>query len=228
LLVSVRSAEEARAAYQGGAHVIDVKEPNRGSLGAAPAAVLQHVAAAIGGARLLSAALGELADFAPPTTAALVGYTFAKLGLAHCANGSRWPSAWQAALSQLPPWVTPVAVAYADHQSAGAPEPSDVCTVGHRLGCKALLIDTFDKTRGGTLDVLDLGALQQVLQRARALEMQIVLAGSLKLNDLGEALELRPHYLAVRGAVCRGSRKGILDQRLVEQWVQSLMAVPAT
>ena len=35
LLVSVRSAAEALSALAGGADVIDVKEPNRGSLGAA-------------------------------------------------------------------------------------------------------------------------------------------------------------------------------------------------
>ena len=35
LLVSVRSADEAIAALAGGADVIDVKEPNRGALGAA-------------------------------------------------------------------------------------------------------------------------------------------------------------------------------------------------
>ena len=35
LLVSVRSAEEARAALEGGAALIDVKEPSRGSLGSA-------------------------------------------------------------------------------------------------------------------------------------------------------------------------------------------------
>ena len=35
LLVSVRSAAEALAALAGGADVIDVKEPNQGSLGAA-------------------------------------------------------------------------------------------------------------------------------------------------------------------------------------------------
>ena len=35
LLVSVRSASEARVALAAGVDVIDVKEPNRGSLGAA-------------------------------------------------------------------------------------------------------------------------------------------------------------------------------------------------
>ena len=44
LLVSVRSAEEARAALAGGATVIDIKEPDRGPLGRAEPEVWQQVA----------------------------------------------------------------------------------------------------------------------------------------------------------------------------------------
>jgi uncharacterized protein (UPF0264 family) len=61
LLVSVRSAAEAAAALAGGAGLIDVKEPARGALGRADAAVIAAVVRAVGGRRPVSAALGELA-----------------------------------------------------------------------------------------------------------------------------------------------------------------------
>ena len=44
LLVSVRTIEEARAALAGGADIIDIKEPTRGSLGRADEAVLTSIA----------------------------------------------------------------------------------------------------------------------------------------------------------------------------------------
>src|SRR5271166_6814929 len=43
LLISVRSADEARTALAGGASIIDVKEPDHGSLGQAPWSVWRDV-----------------------------------------------------------------------------------------------------------------------------------------------------------------------------------------
>ena len=49
LLVSVRSAAEARTALAGGADVIDVKEPAHGSLGRASTEVIREVIDAVAG-----------------------------------------------------------------------------------------------------------------------------------------------------------------------------------
>ena len=49
LLVSVRNADEAIAALAGGAHVIDVKEPERGSLGAADTSAIAEIVLAVNG-----------------------------------------------------------------------------------------------------------------------------------------------------------------------------------
>jgi uncharacterized protein (UPF0264 family) len=59
LLVSVTDAADARAAIAGGADVIDAKDPARGALGAVSPAGLRAIAAAIGGVRPMSVALGD-------------------------------------------------------------------------------------------------------------------------------------------------------------------------
>src|SRR5947209_7857771 len=89
LLVSVRSAEEARAALEGGAAVIDVKEPDRGPLGRADPSIWAEVRAAVPMATPVSVALGELyewvGDDAPGDLSPLdasAGFTYRKLGLA--------------------------------------------------------------------------------------------------------------------------------------------------
>ncbi len=64
LLVSVRSALEALEALAGGADVIDVKEPTRGSLGAADVATISEVVRAVNNRAIVTAALGELTEFA--------------------------------------------------------------------------------------------------------------------------------------------------------------------
>jgi (5-formylfuran-3-yl)methyl phosphate synthase len=214
LLVSVRSAAEARLALAGGADLIDVKEPQLGSLGAAAPQVWTSVADAVCGARPLSAALGDLT--------LLRGYDYAKLGLAGCGSLPDWPARWQAALAALPQDVAPVAVAYADYQTAQAPRPDEVCAVGRRLGCRALLLDTYEKACGDLFDVLPAPALRDVCQTARTCSMILVLAGSLTLRRLDEALRLAPDYLALRGAVCRGRRDEQLDADLVRIWSRQL------
>jgi (5-formylfuran-3-yl)methyl phosphate synthase len=100
LLVSVRSADEALTALAGGADVIDVKEPNRGSLGAADMSTIREVVRAVDGRAPVTAALGELSDvvatrngngsFAVPD-----GVSLFKTGLSHCAASIDWRTAWK-------------------------------------------------------------------------------------------------------------------------------------
>src|SRR5438552_1913494 len=59
LLVSVRSADEVKAALAGGADLIDVKEPAKGPLAPAEAEVVAAVIDKVGGRVPVSAALGE-------------------------------------------------------------------------------------------------------------------------------------------------------------------------
>ncbi len=88
LLVSVRSVAEARAALAGGATLIDVKEPARGSLGRADAGAIEQILAAVGGRAPVSAALGEWAD--DPGTIPDIGLTYVKWGLASCRRRPEW------------------------------------------------------------------------------------------------------------------------------------------
>jgi len=62
LLVSVRDAAEAAAALEGGAAIIDVKEPRHGPLGAADPEVIAAVAQVVGSRRPWTMACGELGN----------------------------------------------------------------------------------------------------------------------------------------------------------------------
>jgi len=81
LLVSVRSAAEALDALEGGAGLIDVKEPSRGPLGAADYEVIEEVVRVVGGRCPVSAALGELRDWSEGSPFP-VGVQYVKWGLA--------------------------------------------------------------------------------------------------------------------------------------------------
>ena len=216
LLISVRDGQEAETALAGGAQLVDVKEPARGSLGAATPAMWREVLQRCRGQVPISAALGELREArgrAPLD--ALAGFDFAKIGLAGCGPDCRWRERWAELVRRLPRRVTPVAVVYADWSACSAPDPEAVIDQAARTGCGAVLFDTRGKRQGDLLDHLSLVQLSPLVARVRRHGMRLVLAGSLAPGSMAAALALRPDYVAVRGAACRGGRTGRIDLQRV-------------
>ncbi|MCE9527605.1 MAG: (5-formylfuran-3-yl)methyl phosphate synthase [Planctomycetales bacterium] len=228
LLVSVRDAAEAQAAIRGGATLIDVKEPLHGSLGAASPEAWREIRRAVPAEIPCSAALGELKDVTPEQVAnwrsSLAGYQLAKLGLSSCTNRPDWKCRWQTVLQALPPETGRVAVIYADWQPAGAPSPEEILRAASESSCSALLLDTFDKSRGSLTAHLSEKELSEILAAARAAGLTTVLAGSLTLALARELLPLAPDFVAVRGAVCRAGRAGTVEESLVNGFAEILLS----
>ena len=218
LLVSVRSADEARAALLGGADIIDVKEPRNGSLGAASAEAWKEVAAVVADEALLSIALGELSDFDPLEAAQLPANThYAKIGLAGCADLPDWPERWQQAWACLPTDVERVAVCYVDQQQAAAPDWQQILQQALGAGCKCLLLDTFDKRAGNLFRHWSERQLADVVAQAAADGLFVVAGGSIQGQHQPILAATGVRLMAVRGAVCRGARTGPLEADLVKQ-----------
>lgn len=224
LLVSVRNSDEAIKALTGGAALIDVKEPNRGSLGSADAKVIAEVSESVGTQVPVSAALGELVEFsceAPSSLPASLAY--AKLGLSQCGQLPDWFARWQRVVASWPEGVHPVAVIYADPLSNCPPVP-EVFQAAVRLGCSAALVDTFDKSRGNLLAHWSLTEVERFVEDCRNLGILSVVAGSLDADAVRQILPLQPDYIAVRGAVCGGSRTGEIRRELVTRLAQIVEA----
>ena len=100
-----------------------------------------------------------------------------------------------------------MAVAYADSTSADAPDPSEVVALGARLGCRAALLDTFDKRRGPLLQQVDQAFVERFLRAAREAGLVSVVAGGLGPRQITRVLPLAPDYVGVRGAACRRGRR---------------------
>lgn len=206
LLVSVRSAQEAEDALAGGAGLVDVKEPARGSLGRADDSVVRAVLQRVAGRRSVSAALGEVVQGPPPPCP---GVRYAKWGLAGAASID-WRKRLKElgdAVPRLTPGCHPVAVAYADGRAAGAPDPEQVCAFACAHRWKAFLVDTWAKPALLT-DHVSVADLRRWISRCRAAGVEVALAGSLGIREIERLCRLRPHWFAVRGAACRDGRRG--------------------
>jgi (5-formylfuran-3-yl)methyl phosphate synthase len=234
LLISVRDVAEALAALEAGADVIDVKEPTRGSLGAADSATLAAIAKAVNGRAPVTAAMGELRDLATPEGLLNVdrippGVALFKIGLAGCIRIIDWGARWRDAIAALcnnnaSSSPQPVAVVYADWQSAGAPSPDDVLHAGVHLACPALLIDTWNKSAGSLFNHFRKDDLHSLLDRARSQNLLVVLAGSLDGESFDEAVQLSPDLVAVRTAACDAGRNGRISTSRVHDLKRSIAA----
>lgn len=223
LLVSVRNVQEAAAATVEGVDWIDLKEPSRGPLGSVDVDVAREVAEAISTTHPVSAAGGELLDWLATDTAnrltEVPGIRLIKLGLAGCAPLPCWRQSWQAAQAAIAnAGKQLVAVAYADWRTARAPHPAAIVDLASECGCDFFLIDTFDKSCGTVLDHLPIAELSELLAHAQNGSLQTVVAGSLASSLLPKIAGLPIDLVAVRGAVCRGGRRGSVRREQIAQF----------
>ena len=222
LLVSVRDAVEARIAFEAGADLIDLKEPNRGALGAVAPVVVHEVVELLAERVPISAALGELRDISTDAPRLPQGLRFAKVGLAGCASVGDWPNRWSRLLATFLQEVAPVAVVYADWRAAVAPAPADVLKAAIDVRCCILLVDTYLKDGRNLLDHWPLAELSRFVGDAREAGLMVVLGGSLSRETISQVLPLPPDYIAVRGATCSGPRTGNIDAPPVRELVAAV------
>ncbi len=204
LLVSVRSGNEAVAASEGGAAVIDVKEPLNGPLGRAGYDVWREVRMATPPDILLSLALGELGDWTDSEIEsvpadACSGFAFRKIGLAQSTADwaeclARFRSTFDSTQSEAASWV---AVVYLDWRVASAPPPDSI--VSEALGnanCRGVLFDTWHKKAERT--AVDFTSWKPLFGRVRDSRRFIALAGSLDARAIEAISVLEPDIFAVR------------------------------
>ncbi len=242
LLVSVRNAVEAQAAVQGGCDILDVKEPNHGSLGMALIDTIADVirtAAQTSPEMSVSAALGETSDWSTaddiPTLPQPLNYV--KLGLANLATTDDWVAQWQGVRRQFDEFpgtsLNWIAVVYADWQRAQAPSPESVIdaamlATARDQACVGILFDTFVKDGRGLLDWIAPGQLAELVATIRRRRLIVALAGGIQVPQLIELKGAQPDIIAIRTAGCRGAnRSGEISTDAVRAFKNELERVLA-
>jgi len=220
LLVSVRSAAEAAAALAGGADIVDTKDPMAGALGPVSIDVLMSVVATVNGATPVTAALGDAVDgdAIERDAAAFVGggAVWVKVGFGYTAGRTDMET-MLAAAARGAGLARVIAVAYADHDRAGAPAPADVLEAAARAGIAGVLIDTADKDGPGLTTLMAPQALAAWVDAARRLGLITAVAGKLTAADLTRVRDAGADIAGVRGAACEGGRTGRISAERVRQ-----------
>jgi (5-formylfuran-3-yl)methyl phosphate synthase len=211
LLVSVRSVAEAEAALSGGADLIDVKEPSRGSLGAADDTVIRAVIRTVDGKVPVSAAMGEWTVWDGRALPEQLAYVKWGLDGLNPAFGVGWDPRILVNVHRkkgLQPAT--VLVAYADHERCRSPEPEWLARQAASHSFPAFLIDTGVKDGSTLLDWIAPATLARIRSQLADARVPVALAGSLDEAAIEKLLPLAPDWFAVRGAVCVGGREGMV------------------
>ena len=220
LLVSVRCGAEVTQALEGGADIIDAKEPARGSLGAVGAEVLGEIAAALPAGVPLSVALGDLSSSTEVEGAvAALGVqaartAYLKVGFAGLAEERRIRqaiAALVASASMLAGRPRVIAVAYADHDQAATLSPSMMAILAAEAGADGVLLDTWTKDGRDLFAWMPLSSLKEWIADVRGLGLTAAVAGSIRAESIPTVLRAQPDIVGVRGAACEGGRTGVVS-----------------
>ncbi len=207
-LASVTSADEAEIALQGGADIIDCKDPASGALGALSLETVRDIVGRVGGRASVSATVGDLPSDAQIMTAAAAAMTetgvdVVKIGF----FGAEDPRAAIDSIGAECSGSTKlVAVLMADR----APDFAVVPAL-RAAGFAGVMLDTAGKEGGSLTSVLPHARLAEFIRTARAHDLFAGLAGSLAEGDIASLARLHPDMLGFRGALCSGGRKGAIE-----------------
>ena len=210
LLASVRDPAEAEMVLAAGADIVDLKDPEKGALGALAPDLIEACVARIARRAPVSATIGDLPMTpdvvvqAAAATAAL-GVDNVKLGILPGGD----PEACFAGLRALNLRVGLILVFFADVLPA-----FDPVSAAEAAGARGVMLDTAGKGRGALPDHMTMDAIARFVETARRAELMVGVAGSLRASHVKPLLALRPDIIGFRGALCRdGVRNNALNPK---------------
>jgi uncharacterized protein (UPF0264 family) len=228
LLVSVANGADASAALAGGADIVDAKNPRAGALGAVSRDALMDIHIAVGGARPVTAAIGDAGDEAAIERLsfefAALGTSLVKVGFGGISSTERVAALIAAARRGVETGGRGqcglVAVGYAD-DSAGV-APAALVAIAAREGARGVLLDTADKRGPGLQALIDPRTLAAWVAHAHHHGLLVALAGKLTADDLPFVRDVGADVAGVRGAACEGDRAARICTEKVGQLVAAL------
>ncbi len=231
LLISPMDVEEARECVEGGADIIDVKNPKEGSLGANFPWVIKAIRSAVPEEIEVSATIGDFPDL--PGSASLAalgvattGVNYVKVGL----YGSRTEEAAVFLMKQVvravkeyDSGIKVVAAGYADAKRVGTIDPFKIPSIAAEANADIAMVDTALKDGKSLFDFLTAEDIEKFISKARELSLKVALAGSIKREEIAKAAGFKPDVIGIRGAACsNGNRNGRIEARRVRELVEIL------
>ncbi|HIH78224.1 MAG TPA: (5-formylfuran-3-yl)methyl phosphate synthase [Halobacteria archaeon] len=224
LLVSPRDVEEAKSAVEGGADIIDVKNPKEGSLGANFPWIIREIRRVVPKDIPLSATIGDFC-FKPGTAslaalgAVTSGADYIKIGLYGITTKDEAIDMVYSVSRSIKEYdhdKKVVIAAYSDFERIGSISPlllPEICT-GYDVD--VVMVDTGIKDGRSTLEFMPIDTIKTFINKSHSNGFEVAIAGSLNAEDIERLTSLDPDIIGVRGIVCGGDRNADIDKNLVK------------
>ena len=227
LLISPINHEEAIESIEGGADIVDVKNPKEGSLGANFPWVIKDIRELTPEDKLVSATVGDV-PYKPGTVSlaamgALVsGADYIKVGLygpKDYDEGLEVMKNVVKSVKDIKPDAIVVAAGYADAHRVGAVSPWDIPKIDRDAGADLAMLDTAVKDGKTLFDYLDIDDLQKFTDEGHEYGLKVALAGSVKKDQLKPLNDIGCDVVGLRGAACVGGDRntGHTDRNAVRE-----------
>ncbi|MCE5214725.1 MAG: (5-formylfuran-3-yl)methyl phosphate synthase [Methanobacterium sp.] len=212
LLISPINTDEALEAIEGGADIIDVKNPKEGSLGANFPWVIKSIRELTPKNMLVSATLGDV-PYKPGTVslaaagAVVSGADYIKVGLYGTKNYSEAHEVMENVVKTVKDFnndILVVASGYADAHRVGAVDPMEIPRVAADSGADLAMVDTAVKDGKTLFDFMDEKDITEFTTKTREYGLKNALAGSIKEEQLELLFQLGCDVVGIRGAACTG------------------------
>lgn len=225
VLISPVDKEEAIIASNGGADIVDVKNPKEGSLGANFPWIIKEIKEAVNGRQPISATIGDF-NFKPGTAslaafgAAVAGADYIKVGLYDIQTREQaleLLTKITRAVKDYDATKKIVASGYSDYERINSISPLLLPEVAAEAGVDVVMVDTAIKDGKSTFEFMDEKKLKKFTDLAHEYGLENAIAGSLRFEDLPTLERISPDIIGVRGMVCGGDRRTTIQQELVEK-----------
>jgi uncharacterized protein (UPF0264 family) len=210
VLISPKDEFEAKAAVNGGADIIDVKNPDEGSLGANFPWVIRQVRSLVPHSIEVSATIGDFPHLPGSASlaalgAAVSGANYVKVGL----KGSKTRDEAIFLMQHVTRTVKEydvkkkvVLAGYADYHRAATLDPFLLPEVARSAGCDVVMVDTFIKDGKSLFDFMDEAACKHFIDEGHRQDLSVALAGSIKLPEIPVLKRIGVDIVGIRGAAC--------------------------
>lgn len=231
LLVSPINIDEALAAVNGGADIIDVKNPKEGSLGANFPWVIKAIKDAVDSKSPVSATIGDM-NYKPGTAslaalgAAVAGAEYVKVGLFDIQTREQALDMAEhvvRSVKDYDPTKKVVISGYSDYKRINSIPVSELPAVCAESGADVVMMDTGIKDGRSTFEFMSIEELSRFVTVAHDLGLETAIAGTIKFEDIEPLNLICPDIIGVRGCVCGGDRNSAIRQELVEALKASMI-----
>jgi uncharacterized protein (UPF0264 family) len=221
--------KEALEAIVGGAHIIDVKNPKEGALGANYPWIIKRIKEVTPKTLEVSCTIGEVGNLPGSVSlaalgAASLGVDYIKVGL----HGIKTPKEAifllqyvRRAAKEFNPKIKIAVAGYADAKKIGTIDPLLIPEIANKAQVDVAMLDTSIKDGKNLFDYLTIEQLQRFVDLTHGFGLVTALAGSLRKQDLPLVYSLGTDIAGLRGAACTNSNRvtGQITRKLVSELV---------